>query len=258
MILTFLGTGTSQGVPMIGDGQEGLDRLNPKNWRSRSAVHIEMGGLHLQVDAGPEFRIQCLQNEISWVDLFFLTHGHADHILGMDDLRRFSERMPGAKLPVFSNAFGMDRIKAIFPYALLDAPTHKGYPCFDLKSMPETLELKNGGKVHSCELPHGDITSLGLVFEYDGKRIVYYNDEKFLTSRAKELAHGADIVVLDGLRTMPHPTHMSIYEAIEAGKELEAKQVFYTHMAWQIDYETWSKQIPENAKLAYDGLKVKL
>lgn len=258
MKLIFLGTGTSQGVPMIGGGQEGLNRENPKNWRTRSSVHIQMGELHIQVDASPEFRLQCLQNNIKWIDIFILTHGHADHIVGMDDLRRFCDVMPNAKLPVYASEEGCERIGAIFPYALLDKPTHSGYPCFDMKLMPKTLELKNGGKIHSCYLPHGKFETLGLVFEFEGKRIAYFNDAKALTNEAAALASGAEIVVLDGLRPHLHPTHMSIPEAIAAAKTLNAKKVFFTHMTWQVDYDEWSKKIPENAELAYDGLRVEL
>ena len=258
MILTFLGTGTSQGVPMIGGGQEGLNRANPKNWRTRSSVHVEMDGLNIQVDAGPEFRIQCLANNIRKIDIFLLTHGHTDHIAGMDDLRRFSENMPDEKLTVYANDFGRQRIREIFDYAVLDKPSQRGYPCFDVKPMPQTLELPNGGKIHSFELPHGHISSLGFIFEFNGKRIAYYNDAKTLSPEAESCARNADILVLDGLRPMPHPTHMSIQEAISKGQELNAKQVFYTHTTWQIDYDEWSKKIPQNAQIAYDGLTVKI
>ena len=132
MNFTFLGTGTSQGVPLLCGGQRNIDLKNPKNWRTRSCAHLEAGGLHIQIDAGQEFRIQCLQNKIEWIDLFILTHGHADHILGMDDLRRFCDIIPGNKLDVISSREGMERISQIFPYALHDIPDKPGYPCFSL------------------------------------------------------------------------------------------------------------------------------
>ena len=115
MKITFLGTGTSQGVPVIGGDASGIDLDNPKNWRTRSSVHVECGGIHIQIDAGPEFRVQCLKNKIDWIDCFILTHGHADHIAGMDDLRRFCDRLPNNKLAVYSNDYGLERIRSIFP-----------------------------------------------------------------------------------------------------------------------------------------------
>lgn len=258
MKLTFLGTGTSQGVPMIGFDNPGLDLSNPKNWRTRSAAHLEAGGMHIQIDAGPEFRLQCLQNKVDWIDVFLLTHGHADHILGMDDLRRFCDRMPNNKIPVYANDYGIERIGLIFPYAVLDKPTHRGYPCFGVKKMPDCLEFENGLKIYAEELPHGAVKTLGFVFEFEGKRLAYYNDCKQLTPRAIELASNADAVVLDGLRPMPHPTHLSIFEAIEYAKTLNAKRAYFTHTTWHIDYETWSKKIPENTQIAYDGLTVEI
>ena len=104
MEIIFMGTGTSQGVPMIAHDPEKLDLQNPKNWRSRSSIHVVMDGCHIQVDAAQEFRLQCIQNNIQQIDYFVLTHGHADHILGMDDLRRFcdGENMPRKYAAIFN------------------------------------------------------------------------------------------------------------------------------------------------------------
>lgn len=255
---TFLGTGTSQGVPMIGGGQETLNRANPKNWRTRCSAHLEIGGLHIQIDAGPEFRMQCLQNNVNWIDYFLLTHGHADHVLGMDDLRRFCDMRADKKVPVFASDEGMQRIKNIFPYALLDQPTHVGYPCFDLKEMPECLELENGLKIHSVKLPHGAIETLGFVFEFEGKRLAYYSDCKSLTKRARELAKDADALVIDGLRPNVHPTHLSIFGAMKYAEDLNVKRAYFTHTTWQIDYDEWSQKLPPNYFIAYDGLQIEI
>ena len=155
MEITFLGTGTSQGVPMIAHDPSGECNLDdPRNWRTRTSAHVKMGNQALQIDAAPEFRLQCIENNIEWMDLFFLTHGHADHIMGMDDLRRFIDLRGGEALPVYSTAEGMERVAAIFPYAIRPKPEFKGYPAFDLKAMPPLLQLPSG-TVACTLLPHG-------------------------------------------------------------------------------------------------------
>ena len=259
MKIIFLGTGTSQGVPMIAHPEGGCDLNNPKNWRTRTSIHVEMGGHHVQIDAAPEFRIQCIHNQITQIDTFILTHPHADHILGMDDLRRFCDLNGGTALPVYSSDDGLQRIREIFPYAIVDRPKVKGYPAFNLKLMPAKLELP-GGTVQSVYLPHGPIQVLGLVFTETetGKKFVYYTDCKEVTQEGHKLAEGADIVVLDGLRPTPHPSHMTIDEATATAIEIGAPQSYLTHMTFRVDQETTEASLPQNIRLAYDGLQVQL
>ncbi len=256
MKLTFLGTGTSQGVPVIAGKHDGLDLDNPKNWRTRSSIHIEADGKHIQVDAAPEFRLQCLKNKIDWIDAFILTHGHSDHIVGMDDLRRFCDRMPQNIMPVYSNAYGLERVAAIFPYAMGEKPTQAGYPCFRCSLMPEELRITENFSVKSASLPHGNVETLGLVFECSGKRIAYYTDCHAVEGRAAQLAQSADILILDFLRRREHPAHLSTRAALEIARGLEPKRVFFTHTTGEIDYETWRKSLPDNYEVAYDGLSV--
>lgn len=255
-----MGTGTSQGVPMIAQDEEHCcDLTDNRNWRSRTSAHIKVGGLSVQVDAAPEFRLQCVSNKIREIDLFVLTHGHADHVLGMDDLRRFIDLRGGDALPVYSSPEGLDRIRAIYPYAIRAKPEFKGYPAFSLQEMPELLELP-GVRIYSTPLPHGRVDVLGLVFEEfeTGKRLAYYTDCKFLPDAAKELAREVDVLVLDALRPLPHPTHMCIHEAIESAHELKAKQTYFTHMTFHVDYARDSVNLPEKVSFAYDGLRVEL
>ena len=258
MKITFLGTGTSQGVPVIGGRHPGLDLSNPKNWRTRTSAHVEIGGLRAQIDAAPEMRLQCLKNKIEFCDLFILTHGHADHIAGMDDLRRFCDVIESHALPVYSNGYGMERVRAMFPYALGERPASSGYPCFRLREMPEVLDLGEGAKIYSVPLPHGPVETLGLVFEERGKRLAYYTDCKRLTPRALELARGADALVIDALRPKPHPSHLCLEEAIAYSLELGAKATYFTHTTAQLDYETVNAKLPPHCQMAYDGLSVEI
>jgi len=257
MELIFLGTGTSQGVPMIAQPESGCDLENPKNWRTRTSIHVEMGGHHIQVDAAPEFRMQCINNGIDRIDTFILTHGHADHILGMDDLRRFCDLKGGVALPVYTSEEGLERIKAIYPYAMMGRPAAKGYPAFEAELMPQCLELP-GGSVESVYLPHGATQVLGLVFTEaeTGKQLTYYTDCKEVGEEARVISEGSDVVVLDGLRPNSHPSHMTIAEATQTALEMNAPMSFLTHMTYMVDHETVDAELPDQVHLAYDGLRV--
>lgn len=259
MEVVFLGTGTSQGVPMIACDCAVCTSSDPRNKRTRASIHVEMDGLHVQVDAAPEFRLQCLANDIRWVDFFILTHGHADHITGMDDLRRFCDLHGGTALPVYTTEEGFGRVLSIFPYAVAERPVSRGYAAFKLINMPGRLELPQG-TVESTLLPHGGLNTLGLAFteRSSGKRFVYYTDCKRLTREAVELARGADVVVLDGLRPDPHPSHMSIPEALEAAREVGAPLTFLTHLTHLNDHAATEAEMPAGVRLAYDGLRLKL
>ena len=241
------------------DGSEGCNLAESRNWRTRTSAHIRMGDMAIQIDASPEFRLQCIWNSIEWIDLFLLTHGHADHIMGMDDLRRFIDLRGGSALPVYSTDEGLERVRAIYPYAIRPKPEFKGYPAFDLHRMPPVLATA-AGTIHYTPLPHGRFEVMGLVFTEarSGRRLAYYTDCNALTAEAIELAQGADLVVLDALRPMPHPTHMTVSEAIEAARTLGAAQTWFTHMTYMIDHEADSARLPAGMAFAYDGLRVSL
>src|SRR3954467_13943479 len=231
MEVIFLGTGTSQGVPMIACDCAVCRSSDPRNHRTRASIHVVMDGLHVQVDGAPEFRLQCIRENIRALDIFILTHGHADHIAGMDDLRRFCDLLGGNALTVYSTEEGMGRVLAMYPYAMAERPIAKGYAAFKLVDMPAMLELPQG-TIQSTLLPHGGLNTLGLIFteRSSGKRFVYYTDCKRVPREAVELARGADVAVLDGLRPQPHPSHMSIDEAVAVAKEIGARETWLTHL----------------------------
>jgi phosphoribosyl 1,2-cyclic phosphate phosphodiesterase len=252
MEVILLGTGTSQGVPMIACDCAVCTSTDPRNQRTRASIHVVMDGLHVQVDASPEFRLQCL-------DIFILTHGHADHIAGMDDLRRFCDLRGGTALTVHTTEEGMARVLAMYPYAMGEVPLAKGYAAFKLAAMPETMDLPEG-TIQSTLLPHGGVNTLGLVFteRSSGKKFVYYTDCKRLPREAVALAHGADAMVIDGLRPLPHPSHLSIDEAVAAAREVAATQTWLTHLTHLSDHATLAASLPHGIAPAYDGLRLKL
>jgi len=259
MEVILLGTGTSQGVPMIGCTCAVCTSSDPRNKRTRTSIHVVMDGLHIQVDAAPELRLQCLAAGIAQLDIFILTHGHSDHIVGMDDLRRFCDLAGGRALTVYATDHGISRVLAIYPYAIMDRPIVRGYPAFNLLEMPIELELPQG-TIRSTLLPHGGLNTLGLVFteRSSQKKFVYYTDCKRVPRDAIALARGADAVVLDGLRPEPHPSHMSINEAIAVAQDIRAPRTWITHLTHLTDHETFENTLPKPIKLAYDGLRIRL
>lgn len=257
MKIIFLGTGTSQGVPMIANPNEGCDLSNPKNWRNRSCAHIQMDDYHIQIDASPEFRLQCIKNNIIKIDTFILTHSHADHMLGMDDLRRFCDLNGSTALPIYSNKESLDRVNQVYPYAINEKPVYKGYPAFKLIEVKDSIDIPKG-KIEFVELPHGKMNVLGMVFTENssGKRLAYFTDCKTLTEKAYSLSNDLDVLVIDGLRQNPHPTHMTIDEAIICAQKIKAKKTYITHMTHTVDYEITSSVLPKSVYLAYDNLEV--
>ncbi|BET69465.1 MBL fold metallo-hydrolase [Opitutales bacterium ASA1] len=259
MEVVFLGTGTSQGVPMIACSCAVCTSSDPRNRRGRPCIHVTMGGLHIQVDAGPEFRQQCIREAITHIDLFLLTHSHADHILGMDDLRRFCDLRGFEGIPVYSSAHALERVRHVYPYAIGARPVTKGYPAFMLHEMPAELDLEVG-TVRSTVLPHGPARVLGLVFEEraTGAKFTYFTDCKEVPPEARELALGSHVVVLDGLRPEPHPTHMSLSEAVDTAAAIGAPTTYLTHMTHAVDHGPAEAELPASVRLAYDGLRLTL
>ncbi|MEO5960225.1 MAG: MBL fold metallo-hydrolase [Opitutaceae bacterium] len=259
MEVIFLGTGTSQGVPLIACECTICRSPDPRNQRTRASIHVVMDGLHVQVDAAPELRLQCLRERIAWVDFFILTHGHADHVAGMDDLRRYCDLLGGQALPVYSTDEGIGRVRAMYPYALGERPIAKGYAAFRIAALPPKLDFPQG-TIQSTLLPHGGLDTLGLIFteRSTGKKFVYYTDCKSVPQAAIELARGADAVVLDGLRPLPHPSHMSIGEALIVAREIGAPATWLTHLTHLNDHAELAAALPPGVAPAHDGLRLKL
>jgi phosphoribosyl 1,2-cyclic phosphate phosphodiesterase len=259
MEVIFLGTGTSQGVPMIACDCAVCSSTDPRNSRTRASIHVVMDGLHIQVDAAPELRLQCRRERIMRTDLVILTHGHADHIVGMDDLRRFCDLLGGNSLPVYSTEEGLARVLAIYPYAILERPLVPGYAAFRLMEMPPVLEFPQG-TIAAALLPHGGINTLGLVFteKSTGRKFAYFNDCKSVPREAITLARGADVVVLDGLRPKPHPSHMTIDEAVAVAQEIAAPSSYLTHLTHLTEHGALAATLPAGIAPAYDGLRIHL
>lgn len=258
MKLSFLGTGTSQGVPVIGCECSTCLSDDPRDTRFRTHVHLEMGETNIQIDAAPEFRIQALAHRLPKVDLVILTHGHSDHIMGMDDLRRYCDQRSGEALPVYTNEEGEERMRSVFGYAIGEKSKVPGYPAFLPQRMPKSLELDDGF-ILSVKQSHGSFDTLGLVFkEAGGGKLAYFTDCDSVGDEGVKAAQGADVAVLDALRHKPHRSHMSIDQAIEASIRIGAKQTYLIHMTHEIGHADTDATLPDGVNLAYDNLVVEI
>jgi phosphoribosyl 1,2-cyclic phosphate phosphodiesterase len=250
--ITFLGTGTSHGVPMIGCQCATCRSQDPRDHRTRPSVFIQTddGGAIL-IDAGPDLRAQALVHDISRVDAIVFTHGHADHILGLDDVRLYNHIMK-RPMACFADAQTVEEIRRMFAYVFdPDAPKGGGLPQLELFRVEGPFCV---GRQEVVPVPvlHGHRPIFGLRFG----RFAYLTDCSGIPETSWPLLEDLDVVVLDALRERPHPTHFSIGEAIDAGRRIGATRTYFTHMCHDLPHAATCAKLPPGFELAYDGLQL--
>lgn len=251
MRVTFLGTGTSHGVPMIGCTCATCVSEDPRDRRLRPSLYLETPRAGLLVDAGPDLRQQALAAGIRRVDAILFTHGHADHILGMDDVRQFNALQRGA-MACYGDPQTLDDIRRMFAYVFDPAtPKGGGLPQLELFTIAGPFCVADV-EVQPVPLFHGRRPILGFRFG----RFAYLTDCSRIPDESWPLLRDLDVLVLDALRIRPHPTHFSLDEAVEAARRIDARQTLFTHMCHDLKHADTCAGLPAAMTLAHDGLSV--
>ena len=257
MRLICLGTGTSFGVPQVGCGCRTCTSSDPRDKRTRTAALIELGGRRLLIDTPPELRLQLVAAGVGAVDAVLFTHGHADHVHGIDDLRAISVRQPGG-LAVYGPAETIAELTRRFAYIFdpaVQALPGTSKPDLRAQALEPDCETEVAGVgVRALSLPHGPHT----VFGYRIGPLAYLTDAKAIPERVRGQLAGLDVLVLNALLSRPHPLHLSIPEAVAAAREIGAHRTFLTHLTHETPHAELEARLPAGIMPAYDGLAIEV
>ena len=256
MRVTFLGTGTSYGVPMPGCDCATCRSSDPRDKRYRTAIRVEAGGVSLLIDTPPDLRSQCLAHGITQIDAALMTHAHADHVFGFDDLRPFTNRMP-EPMPVWASAGTAQTLRKIFDY--LDKPPIPGTSLARIRlRTPEGPFDFAGLRLTPLPAEHGRADMIGWKIEHAGRSFAAIPDCKRLPPDTLDLCRGVDLVVIDALRIRPHPTHMNFEEAIPVLQEIQARRSLVIHLCHEVSHAQALELLPAGMAPAHDGLQIDL
>lgn len=253
MELIFLGTGTSHGVPMIGCDCGVCRSADPRDRRNRSSAAIVAGGRTVLIDTSPELRLSAIACGITRIDAILFTHSHADHIMGLDDIRRFNDACK-CTIPCYGNAETIERVRHVFAYAerpFQQTAVYRPSISLNLLEGPTTIA---GIEITPVPLLHHNNQVLG--FRTGG--LAYCTDVSEIPESSVPLLQGLDLLVLVALRVAPHPAHFNMEQALEVVARLKPRRTLLTHMTHDFGHAETSVKLPPGVELAYDTLRVKL
>ncbi len=252
--MTFLGTGTSMGVPTLGCGCAVCHSTDARDRRSRSSIALQFGGYTVLIDTGPDFREQMLREHITGIDAVFYTHGHADHILGFDDLRPLTFGKPGTT-PLYADDATADILERIFEYTFRKVdryPTSARVDLHRLSADPGTFVSLFGVEFERIPVTHGRNTIAGYRFG----QAAYLTDMSDIPESSLARLQGLDILVLDALRREPHPSHSHLENSIRLAQQIGAKRTYFTHISHDLGQAELDAELPPDIRLAHDGLRL--
>ncbi len=252
MRVTFLGTGTSHGVPMIGCHCATCQSADPRDRRLRPSIYVEAdNGPAVLVDTSTDLRQQALTYDVARVDAILFTHSHADHIMGLDEVRRFNV-VQGGSIPAFAEAHTAESVRRTFHY-IFEGPLQKGggVPQIDLQDVDGPFDV-DGFAIVPVKLFHGQLPVLGFRFG----PFAYLTDCNHIPEQSWPLLQNLDVLVLDALRHRPHPTHFSVAEALDVVEKLAPRRALFTHICHDLPHAATNAGLPPGVELAYDGLRL--
>jgi len=252
--MTLLGTGTSMGVPMIGCDCAVCTSTDPRNQRTRTGVSIAAPEGGLLIDTSPELRLQLIRERITAVDAVIFTHAHADHILGLDDLRIFGYKRK-KPVPLYCEPTVERTLRSTFAYAFADPAsrdTWHSYPDLEFRTIGTEPFDVLGLHVRPLRLMHGRLPVLGFRIG----DVAFCTDCSEIPGESWPLLEGLDTLVIDALWKEPHPTHFNVRQALDVIAKLKPRQAYLTHVSHRLDYQRTNAELPENVRLSHDGLKI--
>lgn len=255
MKFTFLGTGTSQGIPVIGCGCSACISEDPHDNRTRASILVETAHSTVLVDCGPDFRQHMLREHVSRVDAVFITHEHNDHIIGLDDLRPFIFSS-GQAMKIYAEPRILAEIRTRFAYAF----THHAYPgapSFELIAISSQQEIEvEDIKMKAVRAMHGSLPILGFVI---ADKIAYFTDTNYIPQETMNIISGIPVLIIDMLRKKPHHSHNHMDSAVALSRLVGADRTYFIHMSHVLGpTRLWSQWLPENIYASYDGLSLEI
>ncbi len=252
--MLFLGTGTSMGVPTLGCGCAVCKSRDVRDQRSRSSVALLFNGHTVLIDTGPDFRQQILREGLTHVDAVLYTHGHADHILGFDDLRPLTFGKSGLT-PLYADDITADILERVFEYTFRKVDRYPTSARVDLRRLPTspgtTVDMF-GVQFERIPVTHGRNTIAGYRFG----DAAYLTDMSDVPPESLDRLQGLDVLVLDALRREPHPSHSHLDNSVRLAKQIGAKRTYFTHISHDLAQHEMDAELPPEIRLAYDGLRV--
>ena len=249
--ITFLGTGTSQGIPMIASNDPVCLSEDPKDTRLRSSILISWDEVSYVIDCGPDFRQQMLREKVQLVNGVLFTHEHSDHTAGLDDLRPFCYKT--GEMPIYLNKRTLGSLEQRFQYIFSKENRYPGAPSVKPNLVANSSFFIDDVTVTPIEVMHGDLPVTAYrIFDF-----AYLTDVKSITESEKEKLKNLDVLVVNALRIQEHPTHLNLQEALDFVAEIQPKRTYFTHISHKLGFHSEvSKNLPENVFLAFDGLKI--